>query len=156
MNIIEGNLVALEGVRIGIAIARFNDFLTRSLLKGAEDGLTRSGVPSDHIDVVWVPGAYELPILTQKMVESGQYDAVITLGAVIRGATSHYDVVVNQATSGISRVALDAGIPVILGILTVENIEQAIERAGTKAGNNGFTYATNAIEMINVLREVTK
>lgn len=154
MNIKEGQLIAAEGIRIGIVIARFNDFLTKSLLVGAEDGLKRTGVLEENVDVAWVPGAYEIPVVAQKMAESGKYDAIITLGAVIRGATSHYDVVVNQVSSGVSRVALDYKLPVIFGVLTVENIEQAIERAGTKAGNNGFTYAQNAVEMINLMRQV--
>ena len=154
MNIIQGKLFNGEDVKIGIVIARFNDFLTKSLLSGCEDGLTRSGVLTENIDVSWVPGAYEIPLTAATMAETGKYDAIITLGAVIRGATSHFDVVVNQASSGVSQVGLTHKLPVIFGVLTVENIEQAIERSGTKAGNLGFTYATNAIEMINLFKEI--
>lgn len=154
MNTIEGKLYNSEDVKIGIVIARFNDFLTKSLLSGCEDGLTRSGVATENVDVAWVPGAYEIPLTASAMAETGKYDAIITLGAVIRGATSHYDVVINQASSGVTQVGLDHKLPVIFGVLTVENIEQGIERAGTKAGNLGFTYATNAIEMINLFKEI--
>ena len=154
MNIIQGKLYNGEDIKIGIVIARFNDFLTKSLLSGCEDGLTRSGVLTENIDVAWVPGAYEIPLTAATMAETGKYDAIITLGAVIRGATSHFDVVVNQASSGVSQVSLMHKLPVIFGVLTVENIEQAIERSGTKAGNLGFTYATNAIEMINLFKEI--
>lgn len=154
MNIIQGNLYSNEDIKIGIVIARFNDFLTKSLLIGCEDGLTRSGVATENIDVVWVPGAYEIPLTAATLAETGKYDAIITLGAVIRGATSHFDVVINQASSGVTQVGLTHKIPVIFGVLTVENIEQAIERSGTKAGNLGFTYATNTIEMINLYKGI--
>lgn len=155
MKQIEGNLFTNEVMRVGIVVSRFNDFLTQNLLKGCEDGLRRSGVNSDAIDVVWVPGAYEIPLATKLMAKTNNYDALITLGAVIRGATSHYDLVINQSSTGISQVAYDYELPVIFGILTVETIEQGIERAGTKAGNLGFTYGTNAVEMVNMLRKIT-
>ncbi|AKS38760.1 6,7-dimethyl-8-ribityllumazine synthase [Anoxybacillus gonensis] len=151
MNVYEGNLVG-TGLKIGIVVARFNEFITSKLLSGALDGLKRHGVEEQLIDVAWVPGAFEIPLVAKKMAESKKYDAVITLGAVIRGATSHYDYVCNEVAKGTSHAALSSGVPVIFGVLTTDTIEQAIERAGTKAGNKGWEAALSAIEMANVMR----
>ncbi len=151
MNYIEGNLVA-EGVRIGIVAGRFNSFITDRLIDGALDGLTRHGVEDDMIDVAWVPGAFEIPLVAQKMAKSGNYDAVICLGAVIRGSTSHYDYVCSEVSKGIANVTLSTEVPVLFGVLTTDNIEQAIERAGSKAGNKGYDCAQSAVEMINLLK----
>ena len=152
MNILEGKLTLQGEIRIGIVAARFNEFIVSRLLGGALDGLKRHDVPEDCIDVAWVPGAFEIPIIASKMAASGKYDAVICLGAVIRGATSHYDYVCSEVSKGIASVSLQSGVPVMFGVLTTENIEQAIERAGTKAGNKGFDCAVSAIEMVNLLR----
>jgi 6,7-dimethyl-8-ribityllumazine synthase len=154
MNLLEGKLVAREGVRVAIVAARFNEFITSKLLSGAEDGLVRHGVPTDRIDVAWVPGAFEIPVIAQKLAESGRYDAVICLGAVIRGATSHYDYVCAEVSKGVAQVSLKTGLPVLFGVLTTDNIEQAIERAGTKAGNKGYDCALSAIEMMNLMEMV--
>ncbi|ABO67571.1 MULTISPECIES: 6,7-dimethyl-8-ribityllumazine synthase [Geobacillus] len=151
MNVIEGNLVG-TGLKIGIVVSRFNEFITSKLLSGAIDGLTRHGVSDNDITVTWVPGAFEIPLVAKKMAESKQFDAIITLGAVIRGATSHFDYVCSEAAKGVSHAALTSGVPVIFGVLTTDTIEQAIERAGTKAGNKGWEAAVSAIEMANVLR----
>ena len=153
MNIFEGKVV-VEEVKIGIVVARFNEFITGKLLAGAQDGLRRHNVSDDNIDVAWVPGAFEIPLIASKMAKSGKYDAVICLGAVIRGATSHYDYVCSEVSKGVASVSLNSDIPVMFGILTTDNIEQAIERAGSKAGNKGFECATGAIEMINLIREL--
>ena len=153
MRTIEGNLVS-KNIRVGIVAARFNEFITSKLLGGAMDGLLRHDVRDDDIDVAWVPGAFEIPLIASKMAKSGKYDAVICLGAVIRGATSHYDYVCNEVSKGIASVSLESGIPVLFGVLTTENIEQAIERAGTKAGNKGYDCAVSAIEMVNLLHEL--
>ncbi len=153
MNVFEGNIVAKD-VRIGIVAARFNEFITSKLLSGAVDGLKRHEVQEDRIDVAWVPGAFEIPLVAQKMAKSGNYDAVICLGAVIRGATTHYDYVCSEVSKGIAQISLQTGVPVMFGVLTTDNIEQAIERAGSKAGNKGFDCATGAIEMINLLRAI--
>ena len=155
MNIIEGNVVA-EKIRIGIVCARFNEFITSKLLGGAQDALIRHGVADEDIDVAWVPGAFEIPLIAGKMAESGKYDAVIALGAVIRGSTTHYDYVCAEVSKGIANVSLNAGIPVMFGVLTTENIEQAIERAGSKAGNKGSECGEGAIEMINLIRNLEK
>lgn len=155
MNTFEGKIVA-SNVKIGIVVARFNDFITSKLLGGAIDGLKRHDVPEDNIDVAWVPGAFEIPLIASKMAKSGKYDAVLCLGAVIRGATSHYDYVCSEVSKGIAQVSLNSEIPVMFGVLTTDNIEQAIERAGSKAGNKGFECATGAIEMINLIREIEK
>ncbi len=152
-NVFEGNIVA-KNVKIGIVAARFNEFITSKLLGGAIDGLKRHEVEEDQIDVAWVPGAFEIPLIAQKMAQSGKYDAVICLGAVIRGATTHYDYVCAEVSKGIAQVSLQTGVPVMFGVLTTDNIEQAIERAGSKAGNKGFDCATGAIEMINLLRGI--
>ena len=134
--------------------ARFNEFITAKLLSGAMDGLIRHEVKEDDVDVAWVPGAFEIPLIASKMAKSGRYDAVICLGAVIRGSTTHYDYVCNEVSKGVAHISLDTGIPVMFGILTTENIEQAIERAGTKAGNKGYDCALSAIEMINLIKEI--
>ena len=151
MRTYEGKQVA-EKIRVGIVAARFNEFITSKLLGGAIDGLVRHNVNEDDIDVAWVPGAFEIPLIASKMAGSGKYDAVICLGAVIRGSTSHYDYVCNEVSKGIASVSLQTGIPVMFGIVTTENIEQAIERAGTKAGNKGYDCALGAIEMINLIK----
>lgn len=155
MKKIEGRLVS-ENIKIGIVASRFNEFITSKLLSGAMDGLLRHDVKEEDIHVAWVPGAFEIPLIASKMAKSGKYDAVICLGAVIRGATSHYDYVCNEVAKGIAMVSLESGVPVMFGILTTENIEQAIERAGTKAGNKGFDCATGAIEMIDLIRNMDK
>ena len=155
MRVFEGNVVA-KNIKIGIVVARFNEFITSKLLAGAIDGLKRHDVEEGAIDVAWVPGAFEMPLVAQKMAMCGKYDAVICLGAVIRGATTHYDYVCNEVSKGIAHVSLQSGIPVMFGVLTTDNIEQAIERAGSKAGNKGFECATGAIEMINLMREIDK
>ncbi len=143
-----------RGMRVAIAASRWNDLITTRLLDGARDALRRHGVADDAVDLAWAPGAFELPLVAARLAASGRYDAVITLGAVIRGATGHYDIVAGQAAAGIARVALDTGVPVILGVLTTETIEQAVERAGTKAGNKGYEAATTAIEMADLLRRL--
>lgn len=154
MNTLEGKLVAEKSVKIGIVAARFNEFITSKLLAGAMDGLLRHDVQEEDIQVAWVPGAFEIPLIASKMAKSGAYDAVICLGAVIRGATSHYDYVCNEVSKGIASVSLETGVPVMFGVLTTENIEQAIERAGTKAGNKGYDCALGAIEMVNLIRKL--
>lgn len=151
MKIIQGNVVA-EGIKIGIVASRFNEFITSKLIGGAEDGLKRHNVKEEDIELAWVPGAFEIPPVAAKMAESGKYDAIICLGAVIRGSTTHYDYVCAEVSKGIAQVSLNTKIPVIFGVLTTENIEQAIERAGTKAGNKGYDCALSAIEMVNLLR----
>jgi 6,7-dimethyl-8-ribityllumazine synthase len=151
MNLFEGKLVS-QKIRVGIVAARFNEFITSKLLSGALDGLRRHDVSEDGVDVAWVPGAFEIPLIALKMAKSGKYDAVICLGAVIRGSTSHYEHVCSEVSKGVAQVALASGIPVMFGVLTTENIEQAIERAGTKAGNKGFDCAEGAIEMVNLIR----
>ncbi len=151
MKILQGNVVA-KGTRIGIVASRFNEFIVSKLIGGAQDALIRHGVNDDDITLAWVPGAFEIPLTAQKMAESGSYDAVICLGAVIKGATSHYDYVCAEVSKGIASVGLKTEIPVIFGIVTTDNIEQAIERAGTKAGNKGYDAACTAIEMVNLLQ----
>ncbi|BCK00579.1 6,7-dimethyl-8-ribityllumazine synthase [Anaerocolumna chitinilytica] len=152
MKTFEGKLVS-ESIRIGIVAARFNEFITSKLLSGAIDALTRHEVKEEDIELAWVPGAFEIPLLAAKMAKSGRYDAIICLGAVIRGSTTHYDYVCSEVSKGIANVSLSNDIPVMFGVLTTENIEQAIERAGTKAGNKGFDCAVGAIEMVNLIRE---
>lgn len=154
MNLLEGKLIAREGTRIAVVAARFNEFITSRLLSGCEDGLVRHGVDTEQIDVAWVPGAFEIPVVAQRLAESGRYDAVICLGAVIRGSTSHYDYVCAEVSKGVAQVSLKTGLPVLFGVLTTDNIEQAIERAGTKAGNKGYDCALSAIEMINLLEGI--
>ena len=153
MRTFEGKLVSKD-IRVGIIAARFNEFITSKLLGGALDGLKRHGVSEDQVDVAWVPGAFELPLLGQKLAKSGKYDAVICLGAVIRGSTSHYDLVCNETAKGIAQASMQTGVPVLFGVITTENIEQAIERAGTKAGNKGYDCALSAIEMVNLIRQI--
>lgn len=148
---IEGNLVGTD-LKVGIVVGRFNEFITSKLLSGAEDTLRRHGVQEQNISVAWVPGAFEIPLIAKKMAESGGYDAVITLGTVIRGATPHFDYVCNEVAKGVSQVAMSSGLPVIFGVLTTETIEQAVERAGTKAGNKGAEAAVSAIEMANLIK----
>ena len=151
MRTLEGKVVA-EGIRIGIVVARFNEFITSKLLGGAIDGLVRHGMNEEDVDVAWVPGAFEIPLIAKEMAKSGKYDAVIALGAVIRGSTSHYDYVCNEVSKGVAAASMESGVPVMFGVVTTENIEQAIERAGTKAGNKGYDCALGAIEMVNLIR----
>lgn len=153
MKILEGNVVA-DGAKIGIVAARFNEFIVSKLISGAQDGLVRHGVSEEDITLAWVPGAFEIPQVAKKMALSGKYDAVICLGAVIRGATSHYDYVCAEVSKGIAAVGLESGVPVMFGVITTDNIEQAIERAGTKAGNKGYDCALGAIEMINLAKKL--
>lgn len=154
INIINGKLVAPEGMKVAIVASRFNEIITNKLLGGAVDGLVRHGVEEESITAVWVPGAFEIPQIAQKLARSGDYDAVICVGAVIRGQTSHYDYVCNEVSKGIAQVSLQTGIPVMFGIVTTENIEQAIARAGSKAGNKGYDCALGAIEMANLNRMI--
>ena len=153
MNLIQGNLIA-QDLKIGIAAARFNEFIVSKLISGAEDALLRHGAAAEDIDLVWVPGAFELPFAAKKMAASGKYDAVICLGTVIRGSTSHYDLVCAEVSKGVASVGLSSEVPVLFGVLTTDTIEQAIERAGTKAGNKGFDAAVSAIEMINLMKNM--
>ena len=155
MRTVEGKMTA-KGMKVGIVAARFNEFITSRLVGGAVGVLRRHEVAEEDIVTAWVPGAFEIPLIAQKMAKSGQYDAVICLGAVIRGATSHYDYVCNEVSKGVAHVSLETGVPIMFGVLTTENIEQAIERAGTKAGNKGAECANGAIEMVNLLRELEK
>ncbi|HLH73945.1 MAG TPA: 6,7-dimethyl-8-ribityllumazine synthase [Chloroflexota bacterium] len=149
----EGNLVG-QGLRFGIVVARFNEFITSKLLEGAMDGLRRHGVDEADVDVAWVPGSFEIPVVARKLAQTGRYDAILCLGAVIRGATAHFDYVAGEAAKGIGAVALQTGVPVIFGVLTTDTIEQAIERAGTKAGNKGFDAAVTGIEMASLLKSI--
>jgi len=151
--VFEGKLVSKD-TKIGIVCGRFNSFIVSKLLDGAIDGLTRHDVAMENIEVSWVPGAFEIPLIAKKMAETKRYDAIICLGTVIRGSTSHYDLVCSEVTKGIAAVSMETGIPVIFGINTTETIEQAIERAGTKAGNKGYDAALAAIEMVNLIREI--
>ena len=151
----EGKLVS-ENIRVGVVCARFNDFIVSRLLAGCEDTLLRHGVREEDIAVSWVPGAFEIPLIASKMAKSGKYDAVIALGAVIRGSTSHYDYVCSEVSKGVAQVALNSDIPVMFGVLTTDTIEQAVERAGTKAGNKGSECAQGAIEMVNLIRELER
>lgn len=153
IHVLEGNVIG-QGMKIGIVAARFNEFIVSKLLSGAVDGLVRHGVEEDDITAAWVPGAFEIPLMAEKMAQSGKYDAIICVGAVIRGSTSHYDYVCNEVSKGIAQVGLKSGIPVLFGVVTTENIEQAIERAGTKAGNKGYDCALSAIEMVNLMRQM--
>lgn len=153
MNTLEGKLVATD-MKVGIVAGRFNEFITSKLVGGAMDGLLRHDVKDEDVDIAWVPGAFEIPLVASKMAKSGKYDAVICLGAVIRGDTTHYDYVCNEVSKGIATVSLESGIPVMFGVLTTENIEQAIARAGSKGGNKGYDCALGAVEMINLLRTI--
>ncbi|PLT30679.1 6,7-dimethyl-8-ribityllumazine synthase [Peribacillus deserti] len=151
--VFEGNVIG-TGLRVGIVVGRFNEFITGKLLSGALDGLKRHGVDEENIDVAWVPGAFEIPQVAKRLAAKGGYDAVITLGTVIRGATPHFDYVCNEVAKGVASVSLETGIPVVFGVLTTENIEQAIERAGTKAGNKGYEAAVTAVEMANLFSSI--
>ena len=153
MRTLEGKLVS-DGIKIGIVASRFNEFIVSKLIGGCLDGLKRREVKDDDIDLAWVPGAFEIPLIAKKMAESGKYDAVICLGAVIRGATSHYELVANEVAKGIAQTSLQSGVPVLFGVIATENIEQAIERAGSKAGNKGAECAEGAIEMVNLIRQI--
>ena len=155
MNVFEGKVVS-EGMKVGIVAARFNEFIVSKLVAGAQDALVRQVVKEEDIDLAWVPGAFEIPLIASKMAKSGKYDAVIALGAVIRGSTTHYDYVCSEVSKGIANVSLNSDIPVMFGVITTENIEQAIERAGTKAGNKGYDCALGAIEMVNLIRNIEK
>lgn len=153
MKILEGNVVA-KGIKIGIVASRFNEFIVTKLIGGAQDACIRHGVADDDIELAWVPGAFEIPMVAKKMAESGKYDAVLCLGAVIKGSTSHYDYVCAEVSKGVAMVALETGVPTLFGILTTDNIEQAIERAGAKAGNKGYDAACSAIEMVNLMKTI--
>ncbi|MCD8144386.1 MAG: 6,7-dimethyl-8-ribityllumazine synthase [Oscillospiraceae bacterium] len=154
INLYEGKVVAPQGMRVGIIASRFNSFVVQKLLDGAVDGLVRHGVEDRNIDACWVPGAFEIPVVAEKMAKSGKYDAVICVGAVIRGSTSHYELVINETTKGIAQVGLQTGIPVLFGVIATENLEQAIERSGSKAGNKGYDCALSAIEMVNLMAQL--
>ncbi|MDP9751074.1 MULTISPECIES: 6,7-dimethyl-8-ribityllumazine synthase [Thermoanaerobacter] len=153
MKIYEGKLIA-EGKKFGIVVSRFNEFITNKLLEGALDALKRHGALNENIEIAWVPGAFEIPLIAKKMAESKRYNAVIALGAVIRGETPHFDYVANEVSKGIAKISLDTEVPVIFGVLTTDTIEQAIVRAGTKGGNKGFEAAVTAIEMANLMEEI--
>ena len=161
MKTLEGKLVSDgmkvgigKGLKVGIVAARFNEFIVNKLIGGAEDALVRHGVDTKDVELAYVPGAFEIPIVAQKMAASGKYDAVICLGAVIKGSTSHYDYVCAEVSKGVATVGLNTGVPTLFGVLTTDNIEQAIERAGTKAGNKGYDVACSAIEMVNLMKEL--
>lgn len=156
MNIIEGKLVAGGNMRIALVAARFNEFIVSKLIEGARDALLRHDVKDEDIDLCWVPGSFEIPVAAKHLAESGKYDAVIALGAVIRGSTSHYDYVCAEVSKGIAQVSLSTGLPVLFGVLTTDTIQQAIERAGTKAGNKGYDCAMSAIEMINLFKKIAE
>ena len=149
----EGVLLG-EGLKFGLVISRFNEFITRRLLEGAQDALLRHGVNQGNIDIAWVPGSFEIPLIAKKLAETKRYDAVICLGAVIRGGTPHFEYIAAEVTKGVAKVALETGLPVIYGVITADSLEQAIERAGTKEGNKGFEAAVNAIEMANLMRSI--
>ncbi|MBO5956938.1 MAG: 6,7-dimethyl-8-ribityllumazine synthase [Bacteroidales bacterium] len=153
MKVIEGKLIA-EGQKIAIVAGRFNEIITNKLLGGAVDAFKRHGGEEENIDLAWVPGAFEIPLVAKKLAESKKYDAVVCLGAVIRGATPHFDMVANETTKGIAAAGLQTGVPIIFGVLTTDNIEQAVERAGSKAGNKGFEAVTTAIEMVNLMKQI--
>ena len=153
MNIYEGKLVPGD-IKIGIVASRFNEFIVSKLIGGADDALRRHNVKDENVDLAWVPGAFEIPLVASKMAQSGKYDAVLCLGAVIRGSTDHYEYVANEVTKGIAAVSLKTGVPIMFGVLTCDNLEQAIERAGSKVGNKGFEAAVSAIETINVIKSL--
>lgn len=154
INVLEGKVVAPEGMKVGIVASRFNEIIVNKLLGGAVDGLVRHGVEEDNITAAWVPGAFEIPVAAQQMAKSGKYDAVICVGAVIRGDTTHYDYVCSEVSKGIAQVSLGTGVPVMFGVITTENIEQAISRAGSKSGNKGYDCALSAIEMVNLMGQL--
>ena len=153
MKTVEGMMTG-KGMKVGIVASRFNSFIVQKLLDGAVDGLVRHGVAEEDITAAWVPGAFEIPIVAKQMAESGKYDAVICVGAVIRGSTSHYELVCSEVAKGVAQVSLQTGVPVLFGVITTENIEQAIERAGSKAGNKGYDCALSAIEMVNLRKQL--
>ena len=153
MRTLEGNVIGND-MKIGIVAARFNEFIVSKLIGGAEDALVRHGVDTDDIDLTWVPGAFEIPVIAEKMAKTGKYDAILCLGAVIKGSTSHYDYVCAEVSKGVATVGLNTGVPTLFGVLTTDNIEQAIERAGTKAGNKGYDVACSAIEMVNLIKNL--
>ena len=154
IQVLEGKVVAPEGMKVGIVASRFNEIIVNKLLGGAVDGLVRHGVEEENITAAWVPGAFEIPLTASKMARSGKYDAVVCVGAVIRGDTSHYDYVCNEVSKGVAQVGLATGVPVLFGVVTTENIEQAIARAGSKAGNKGYDCALSAIEMVNLMKQM--
>lgn len=154
IQVLEGKVVAPKGMKVGIVASRFNEIIVNKLLAGAVDGLVRHGVEEEDITAAWVPGAFEIPVMAARMAKSGRYDAVICVGAVIRGDTTHYDYVCNEVSKGVAQVGLSTGIPVLFGVITTENIEQAIARAGSKAGNKGYDCALSAIEMVNLLNQM--
>lgn len=154
INLLEGKLVAPSNMKVGIVASRFNEIIVNKLLGGAVDGLVRHGVEEKNITAAWVPGAFEIPVVADKMAQSGKYDAIIAVGAVIRGSTSHYDYVCAEVSKGIAQSSMKNGIPVLFGVITTENIEQAIERAGSKAGNKGYDCALSAIEMVNLIKQL--
>ena len=156
MNIIEGKLTDTQGMKIGLVAARFNEFIVSKLIEGARDALIRHDVKEENIDLAWVPGSFEIPLACKHLAESGRYDAIIALGAVIRGSTSHYDYVCAEVSKGVAQVSLNSGLPVMFGILTTDTIQQAIERAGTKAGNKGYDCAMGAIEMVNLIKKANQ
>ena len=153
MSVYEGNLIG-SGLKVGIVVSRFNELLSSRLLAGAMDGLTRHDVAADAIDVAWVPGAFEVPLIAKRMAESGRYDAVLALGVIIRGGTPHFEYVAAEVSKGVAKVSLDTGVPVVFGVITADTIEQAVERAGTKSGNKGWAAAESAIEMANLMRGI--
>lgn len=154
INYVEGNVVAKDGMKVAIVASRFNEIIVNKLLGGAVDGLVRHGVEENNITAAWVPGAFEIPVVAKKLAESKKYDAVICVGAVIRGDTTHYDYVCSEVSKGVAQVGLSTGVPVLFGVITTENIEQAIARAGSKGGNKGYDCALSAIEMVNVLAQI--
>ena len=154
IKVLEGKVVAPQGIKVGIVASRFNEIIVNKLLGGAVDGLVRHGVDEENITAAWVPGAFEIPVTAAKMANSGKYDAIICVGAVIRGDTTHYDYVCNEVSKGVAQVGLNTGVPVLFGVITTENIEQAISRAGSKAGNKGYDCALSAIEMVNLLAQM--
>ena len=154
IQLLEGKVVAKEGMKVAIVAARFNEIIVNKLLGGAVDGLVRHGVEENNITAAWVPGAFEIPVVASKMAQSGKYDAVICVGAVIRGDTTHYDYVCNEVSKGVAQVGLNTGVPVLFGVITTENIEQAIARAGSNAGNKGYDCALSAIEMVNLMEQM--
>ena len=154
MGTFEGNLIG-TGLKMGIVVSRFNELLSGRLLSGARDGLTRHGVAEDDVDVAWVPGGFEIPLVARKMASSGRYDAVLALGVIIRGGTPHFEYVASEVAKGVAKVSLDSGVPVMFGVITADTIEQAVERAGTKAGNKGWDAALGAIEMANLAKALS-
>ena len=154
INTIEGKVVAPQGMKVCLIAARFNSFIVQKLVDGAVDGLVRHGVDESNVTLAWVPGAFEIPVAAKKAATSGKYDAVICLGAVIRGSTTHYEMVCAESAKGVALVGMETGLPVLYGIITTENIEQAIERAGSKAGNKGYDCALGAIEMVNLIKQL--